>query len=177
MQYISLFKGEWRFKGHRDVTDAIIDARDFTVIMFNNQGNGVQGKQMGHGRSLHPAVDPVKVVGSRVNYLRRHREHANTPLCAVKQGVSWRLIRSDEITRYLRAAARAIGHRHGVAPKDIYRRSMRSGGAMALLSAGIGGKRIKILGLWRLDNIMRYLHTKARPLLHGFAGKVVEHVD
>lgn len=48
---------------------------------------------------------------------------------------------------------------------------------MALLLAGVGGERIKILGRWKSDAVMRYLHTTARPLLRGFAMCMVEHGD
>lgn len=49
------------------------------------------------------------------------------------------------------------------------------GGAIALLLTGVGGKQIKILGCWKSNAIMRYLHTTARPLLQGFAVHMVEH--
>lgn len=86
-------------------------------------------------------------------------------------------MRSEEITRALRAAARAIGHWHGVSLNDISTYSMRLGGAMALLLAGVGGERIKILGRWKSNAIMRYLDTTARPLLHGFVMHMVKHGD
>lgn len=48
---------------------------------------------------------------------------------------------------------------------------------MALLLTGVGGERIKILGRWKSDAIMRYLHTTARPLLRSFAMRMVKHGD
>ena len=132
---------------------------------------------MGHGRSDHPVADPVTVTGRRVKYLKAHNAPPDTPLAAVHVRGRWRMIKSTEITSALRCAAHAIGHRHGVAAKDVSTRSMRSGGAMALLLAGVGGERIKILGRWRSDAIMRYLHTTARPILRGFASRMVAHGD
>ena len=37
----SFLRGERRFKGHWDATDTIIDAIDFTALMFNNKKKGL----------------------------------------------------------------------------------------------------------------------------------------
>lgn len=46
---------------------------------------------------------------------------------------------------------------------------------MALLLTTIGRERIKILGWWWSDVMMRYLHTSACPVLQGFAACMVHH--
>jgi len=50
---------------------------------------------------------------------------------------------------------------------------MRGGGAMALLLSNVYTDRIKLLGRWRSDAMMRYLHTTARPLMQHFATSMV----
>ncbi len=45
-------------------------------------------------------------------------------------------------------------------------RSTRSGGAMALLRAGVDSDRIHLIGRWRSDEMHRYLHIQA-PFLYG----------
>lgn len=68
-----------------------------------------------------------------------------------------------------------MGPRVGLSPMDVSTRLMHAGGAMALLLAGVGVERIKLLGRWCSDIVMRYLHTTARPLLRGFTTRMVTH--
>jgi hypothetical protein len=54
---------------------------------------------------------------------------------------------------------------------------MRAGGAMVLLLSNVDTDKIKLLGRWRSDAMMRYLHTTARPLVQGFAANMVSNGD
>ena len=54
---------------------------------------------------------------------------------------------------------------------------MRAGGAMALLLGDVDYDKIKLLGRWRSDAMMVYLHTSARPLMQNFANVMVNHGD
>lgn len=83
-------------------------------------------------------------------------------------------MQSSEIMQALRASVTAIEHWHCISTANISTWLMWLGGAMALLLAGVGGERIKILGRWKSNIIMRYLHTTARPLLQSFASCMVE---
>ena len=46
---------------------------------------------------------------------------------------------------------------------------------MALLCAGVDNDRIKLVGRWRSDAMMRYLHTQAAPLMSPLAPLMVQH--
>ena len=48
---------------------------------------------------------------------------------------------------------------------------------MALLLGGVNYNKIKLLGRWRSDAMMVYLHTSARPLMKNFANVMVENGD
>lgn len=110
---------------------------------------------MGHGRSFDDVANPCAILDRRVTYLRANGANSNTPLCAYRQGSRWRYVCSADITTALRAIATICGVSFGISPSDISTRGMRAGGAMALLLAGVRGERIKILGRWRSDVMMR----------------------
>ena len=54
---------------------------------------------------------------------------------------------------------------------------MRSGGAMALLMAYVDTDTISLVGRWRRDVMLRYLHTTAQTFMEGLASRVVQHGD
>ena len=61
----------------------------------------------------------------------------------------------------------------GFTAKDVSARSTRSGGAMALLCAGIDGDRIRLIGRWRSNEMQRYLHVQAQPVMIGVAAAML----
>lgn len=139
--------------------------------------NGVNFESMGHSHLFDDVFDPVTIIDRCVTYLLANGAHGGTPLCAYRQGTLWRYICSTDITAALRATAKFCGHSLGILPSKISTRKKRADGAMALLLAGIGGKCINILGRWRSDVMMRYLHMSAPPVLSGFAARMVHHKD
>jgi hypothetical protein len=57
---------------------------------------------------------------------------------------------------------------------DVSVRSTRSGGAMALLCAGVDSDRIRLIGRWRSDEMYRYyLHVQAQPVMTGLAAAML----
>ncbi len=60
-------------------------------------------------------------------------------------------------------------------PVDISIRSLHSSGAMALLHAEVDVDRIRLLGRWRSDEMLRYLHIQAYPLVAPLASLMVRH--
>ena len=57
-------------------------------------------------------------------------------------------------------------------PSDIDARSLRAGGATALLCAGIDADTIQLLGRWKSDAMLRYLHIAANPVVHTYASQM-----
>jgi len=68
-----------------------------------------------------------------------------------------------------------LGHVVGITPADISIHSLRSSGAMALLCADVDPNRIRLLGRWRSDEMMRYLHVQALPIVAPLATLMVQH--
>jgi hypothetical protein len=81
----------------------------------------------------------------------------------------WRLVPSTAITAALRASTTDIGHTLGLQPSDISVRAIRAGGAMALLLGNVDYATIQLIGRWRSDQILRYLHVSARPIMQCHA--------
>ena len=51
--------------------------------------------------------------------------------------------------------------------------STHSGGAMALLCVGMDSDRIRMLGRWQSDQMYRYLHVQAQPVMTGLAAAML----
>jgi hypothetical protein len=136
--------------------------------------NGVRGELVGLGRSGHPTWCPVRALLNRVQHLRAHRAPSTTPLYSYYT-TAWHRIDTATLTTHLRIAVTAIGHEYGISPVDISVRSLRSSGAMALLCANVDTDKIRLLGRWRSDEMMRYLHVQAFPIVAPFASQMLHH--
>lgn len=149
---------------------ADLHAATFGTLMFTSQKNGIRGETIGHARSGHPTLCPVLCLASRVLYLRTHRAGPTVPLNATRSPhtPNWLYLQPAAITGFLRAAV-ALSPDLGIAPSDISARSTRAGGAMAMMCAGIDSDRIRLIGRWRSDEMYRYLHVQAQPVMNGVA--------
>ncbi|MGH7974235.1 MAG: hypothetical protein ACREBR_01820, partial [bacterium] len=133
--------------------------------------NGVRGDIIGHGLSGSLTACPVRTLIRRVCYLRQCEAPVDTPLSSYRSQTSQCFVgvTAAQITVALRNAVAVMGHRHGLAPEDVSARSLRSSGAMALLCARVDADRIRLLGRWRSDEMFRYLHVQAYPIMRGFS--------
>ena len=66
-----------------------------------------------------------------------------------------------------------MGPSIGFTKEDISARSLRAAGAMALLCANVDHDRIKLVGRWRSDAMLRYLHVQAQPVMKHFAKAMI----
>jgi hypothetical protein len=48
---------------------------------------------------------------------------------------------------------------------------------MALLCAGVIGERIRMVGRWRSDELYRYLHVQAQPVMTGLSAAMLRGGD
>ena len=60
-------------------------------------------------------------------------------------------------------------HLTGIAADQLASRSPRAGGAMALFCGKDDFDHVKMLGRWRSDAKVRYLHLQAQPIMKKFA--------
>jgi hypothetical protein len=148
-------------------------ASTFVTLTFTNQKNGVRGETIGHARSGHPTLCPVARIVARLLHLRQHGATASSPLNAYFLGGRQHFVLPADITALLRRTARLAPPEWGFAPSDISARSLRAGGAMAMLCAGIDSDRIRLIGRWRSDEMYRYLHVQAQPVMSGVAAAML----
>jgi hypothetical protein len=149
----------------------------FGTLTFTSQKNGVRGEVIGLGRSGDPLFCPVLALHRRVSHLRQHNLPPDTPLATYVHRSRTYHIAPAHITAALRASAALLGPSLGFLPSDINARSLRAAGAMALLCARVDSDIIRLLGRWRSDQMLRYLHVQAEPVMRHFARRMMHDGD
>lgn len=147
----------------------------FVTLEFTTQKSGVRGEVIGLGRSGDPHFCPVMALARRVAHLRQAAALPTQPLASYLDPVSssLRRITPADITSLLRLSVAVLGHAYGFRPNDVSARSLRAAGAMALLCADVDSDRIRLLGRWQSDQMFRYLHVQAEPLMRNFASRML----
>jgi hypothetical protein len=153
---------------------AELDTATFICLEFTNQKNGVRGELIGLGRSGNPAFFQVQACANRVCHLRTFNASPTLPLFAFFAN-AWQSISSSHLTAELKNAITVLGHTVGLTPSHVSVRSLHSSGAMALLCANIDTYRIRLLGRWRSDEMLRYLHVQAYPVIAHLAPAMLQH--
>jgi hypothetical protein len=86
---------------------------------------------------------------------------------------NWRTaINAKQITDTVRQAMIVNFHRMGISPDEVSARSLRAGGAMALLCGKVDKNPIQMLGRSHSDAMIRYLHMQAHPIVQHFTAKM-----
>ena len=149
---------------------------DYVELVYNDQKNATKGQALGHGLSGDALLCPVRAIIRLVANLRAHNAHAHTPLYTFfdTNGNPSDIV-TAEVTAALRRAAGEVYHITGIHPDDITARSLRAGGANALLCAGVDPDIVKMIGRWKSDAMMDYLIAQARPNLTDQARQMVQH--
>mgnify|MGYP003331641346 CR=1 FL=1 len=142
-------------------------------LTFTNQKNGVQGEVIHHGPSGSLLACPVRAVARQVIHLRAQTADLSTALGSYFHHHRCHPVRAADIMDTLCTATRQIGNQLGLSPNNVSVRSMRTGGAMALLNSNVDSTLIKLLGRWRSDEMMRYLHLQAQPVMNQFAQRML----
>ena len=142
-------------------------------LTFTNQKSGVRGEVINLGRSGALLACPLLAIVRRVTHLREHHAPLDTPLASYHIARRCRFVTSANVTDALRISAGVIGPSIGLTPNDISARSLRAGGAMALLCAQVDTDIIRLLGRWQSDVMMRYLHLQAQPVMRDFARRML----
>jgi hypothetical protein len=155
-------------------TAAELKAVNFVSLIFTKQKNGVDGENVGLGLSSHEFACPVEAVKRRVAHLIANNAPADTPLHTVYHNNKIQQVKAKHVTAMLRLSATILFDTYGIAPMTISARSLRSGGAMAMLSAGIDKDIIEMTGRWKSEAMMRYLHLSSFPLRHKIAESMLQ---
>ena len=157
---------------HCPVAD--LHAATFVTLTFTRQKNGVYNETIGHGRSGHPFLCPVLSLVARVVAIRAFQAPPSTPVNAYRARLSGstQYVHARDLTRRLRNAL-VIFPDPAINPADISARSTRPGGAMALLCAGVGADRLRMVGRWRSDEMYRYLHVQSPQVITGLSAAML----
>jgi len=147
----------------------------FVALEFTTQKNGVRGELIGLGMSGDPTFCPVHAVTNRLLALAQHQTPPDAPLYTYHMHNLAPTITSGHLTAALRVAVQVAGLPLGLTPADVSVRSLRSSGAMALLCANVDTDRIRLIGRWRSDEMLRYLHVQADPVVAPIAGTMLCH--
>jgi hypothetical protein len=144
-------------------------------LTFTTQKNVNKGEVLTHGLSTDPWACPVLATARRVAHLRTNTAILSTPLASYVRATRRITIKAKDVTEALRHAAEATAHQTGLHYSDISAKSLRAGGAMALLCGKIDHNTIRMVGRWHSDAMMRYLHLQAKPLMPDFAPTMFNH--
>jgi hypothetical protein len=167
---VQLFIGPTRLHLATAPIEQLRQAR-FASLTFTTQKNGVRGEVIGLACSGDPYLCPVKAIIRRILYHRQHTSPPDTPLARVFNSST--SVTSTTITSCIREAVTYLGPDLGFLPSDVSARCLRAAGATALLLAQVDPDVIRLIGRWRSDEMLRYLHVQAYPLMKDYARKML----
>ena len=145
------------------------------TLTFSDQKTGARGEQIGHRATADAVFCPCKALARLVRHLRRHKAPAKTPICThcgPRKVIG--TIPPAFLTNGLRFAALPLQQKTGIDPALVSARSLRPGGATALLCAGVDPNAIQLLGRWRSDAMLRYLRIAAATQTHNFSQRMLD---
>ena len=108
--------------------------------------------------------------------LHKHGSPHDAPL-GIYQEISsgpLRYIKSSDITKALKSAARVHGAEFGIGTDDVSAGCLRSTGAMALFYGGVDSGRIRLLNRWQRWTMLRYLHLQSRAAMRGLSADMLQ---
>jgi hypothetical protein len=164
--------GTGLFRGDSIPLDMLPQAQG-ARLQFTTQKNCNAGEKIAHGLTGDPLLCPIRALARLVVHLRGQNAPNTTPLhCTEPLTLS---VHARHITAALRHAARTVQHATGISPDKLTACSLRPGGATALLCGKIDNDTIKLVGRWKSDAMLRYLHTQAVPAMGNLARSMFQH--
>ena len=152
-------------------------AATFVILTFSTQKNGVRRGEIGHGATGDPLLCPKEALQWRVTHLRQQDSPIETPLARFKtpRGI-WTNVTPKMITSHLKATVKLFAGTHlGFTHQEVSARSLWAAGAMALLCSGVNNEIIGLIGSWRSNKMMRYLHVEAEAIMRNFYKLMISH--
>lgn len=144
------------------LNDLDLNRLERASLTFNDQKNAVRGEQITHAATTDPHLCPCKSLARICEHLRQHHADATTPLHTYYDADgNPSCVTPQQVTDALRTAAAAVEAQTGIPPTNLSARSLRPGGATALLCSGIHSTVIQLIGRWRSDAMLLYLRVAA----------------
>lgn len=159
--------GKYAVASTLSLNEAMVKRIQQATLTFVDQKNAVKGEAIGHKPTNDPFFCPCRALGRIALRLQRRRAPAYTPLhCFYGNDNRLRTVPAQWVTNALRIAAYPLEEATGIKPSLLSARSLRPGGATALLLAGENADTIKLMGRWKSDAMLRYLRvaTATGPL-------------
>jgi len=152
-----------------------LDALTGVSLTFFDQKNGLKGEQVGHAATSDPRLCPAKAMGRIVLHLRKYTSDPTTKLYEHYNPArkKWYKVKAPLITNALRHSAQDLYPQTSIDPDLVSCRSLRPGGATALLCAKVDTDYIMLMGRWRSDAMFRYLRAQAAT--KELSQKMLEH--
>jgi len=173
LQDVHLHRGDSRIN-HLTCPLPDLQSSSFVCLGFTTQKNGVCSELIGLGRSGNLAFCPVQACLNCILHLRTYQAPPHTPLYTYFCD-DWQAITTTMLTSEIRSSTAVMGHTVGLSPPDVSVRSLRASGAMALLCANVVTDCIHLLGCWRSDKTLHYLHVQAYPVVAHLAPAMLQH--
>ena len=129
--------------------------------------------------AMRPPTTTSSAAPRRSAGLHRYLQHGappDTPICRHYNPAdkSWYDIKSRHITNALRHGAELCRSTTGIDPALLSARSLRPGGATALMMADIDTDHICLMGRWKSDAMFCYLHIQAATNKRAFAQRMLD---
>jgi len=148
---------------------------EYASLTFTDQKNGVRGEQITQGCIDNINLCPVRALACIASRLRHYGAPPTAPIHQHFFDGRWTNFRSSHVTAALRASAGALRSQTGIDPALLSARSLRPGGATALLCARVDSDSIKLLGRWKSDAMFRYLRIQALAYSVNLAQQMLNH--
>ena len=160
----------------RTTPDNVLRAATRVSLTFTTQKNGVKGESISQGCTGDPWTCPVQAVIRRILHIRDMDLPDDTPLCAyADERFRLKFVSSHDLTKLIRDIVRFMGPEAlGLEPDDVSSRSLRAGGATAMLCAGIDPNVTQLVGRWKSDTMLRYLHVSTLAIANNYAKQMFD---
>ncbi len=171
---VQLFIGPCCLKVQTSSTAELTQAR-FGSLTFTDQKNGVRSEAIGQASMGNSFVCLVKALVQCFLYLWSQNAPPTTPLSQVFNTPS--RVTPSVLTATLRDCVQYLGPNLGFLPSKVSTQSLWAAGATALLQAQVDMDVICLIGQWRSDKMLHYLHVKAYPLMRNYSHLMLDAGD
>ena len=80
------------------------------------------------------------------------------------------------ITDHLKATVKILAGNHlGFTYRDVSAWLLQASGAMEILCSVVDTDIISLIGSWRSDKMLRYLHVQAEPIMSNYSKIMISH--
>lgn len=147
------------------------------TLTFTDQKNAVRGETITHNATTDDFLCPAKALARVARRLQVGNSGPDTPPYEFRRlSDGARLfVRPEFIKNALRLSALTMVATTGIQPNLLTARSLRPGGATALLCARIDPSVVQLVGRWKSDAMLRYLRAQATTTAFNLAQSMLDH--